>query len=546
MTDVASAADCPPLPYDNVANHPGIDCTGETDSSKAMQEVLTADAGNACVYIPRNCSLSIGTPLNPPSYTCLEGSSSATMTSTIDGAGFANALFYAQLANQGAVASTTLASAPAKGSHTLNVGSTANFAAGQEILLASNTRDNTAQQFTVQSVGADTLTVDDPIEFTFVANDPVETYDHATGVFIDGHGMTVTGSGGALFEMASCRHCTVANIEVPTTTVTSYVGSMDVSGRDNLWYRMDVNAGGTAVYGLAVESEVRTKAVDCTATNARIAGFWEATGASNEWSGDQAWNNGGFGLSLANSSTADTDGVAHGVVDSCDFYANGIAGVYAGGVTDEEISNGHFDDNAFDGIDVEDSNASVPCTGLRLDNVSLNSEANGLYVNVGAHDVSGTNLEANLDRTSAVNVIAGSSALTLHNFTSTDTALSGGHVVDVGAGDTVTLSHSLISKTQDNTGAWIALITDGAGARLNADDVTIELVGSPTGRTYAVFANGPSTIVLHQTRTIGSIGTGLYSVGVASNIDVKQGVDFSSCSAPCDTDSNVEWTGASL
>lgn len=543
--------------FDNVANHSGIDCSGATDSYTALQALLNADAGIACLSVPTGCHLKVGTPLNPPSYTCWMGNGSASILSTISGSGATNSLFYAKFTNLGTVASTTLEANAVKGSRTLVVNSATGFAAGQQIIAISSAAANTEQQFTVLSVnagdggaGSATITVDDPVVFTFVTNDAIETYNPPIGVYLDGRGMIAAGSGGALFEMASCWHCTVANWEVPNTstypvTVTSYIGTMDVSGRDNLWYRMHVNAGGTAVYGLAIESENRSKAVDCTATNATTAGFWEATGAYNEWRGDKAWNNTLNGLNLAVSSASDNDGVQHGRVDGCDFYGNGNAGIFLEGVTDEEISDSHLDYNAYDGLYAITGNSTYD-TGIRLSNVTLNNEANGIYTGSGTHDISGTNVEANLDTTSALNLTASTSVVSMRNFRSTDCDLTGGHVVDVGAGVQLSLEGARIRKTQNNSGAWIGLITDGTGARINADDLTLELVGSPTGTTYGIFENATSTTILSRARTVGTLGTGLYSSGVAATIDVQQNVDFTSCSTPFNTDGSVVWTPTTL
>lgn len=527
-------------PLDNVALHSGIDCTGAADSSSALTTLVAANAPTGvATYIPNGCTLKVASPVTLVSNALVVGSPGAVVNSTIVGTGFTNSTFFVQGTNYGTTASTTLSANATKGSRTVSVASVTGFVAGQSVMLGSVSNGNTAQQFTVASVGGSTLTFDDPIEFTFVTNDTVRTFTAPTAIQVLGQGMTMQGSGGALLEFAACQRCVIADINVPTTTVSSYIGSLDVGGRDNVWLRLHVNGNATTPKGLSLESNVRSKAIDCTAENFTNAGYWESTGARNEFRGDKAWNC-AYGLLTGASASTDPDGAARGKVVGCDFNGNSAEGIYLGGVTDYDIAETHADHNTTAGIAFELSGFGTANTEIRLSSVTASNEPYGLFIDTGSHTLTSSGLVTDLDTSAAIN-IGDTSTVDLVNWWATDDVLGGGSVVTTGGASTFEAKTAHVRKTQNNASNWIAFNVNASASYWSLDDVSIERVGTPTGTTYGVFVGAAGTVKLHDVRTVGTITNGIVSAGVASNLLLGLGVDFSSATTPVNIDSTAQF-----
>jgi len=553
---------------------------GVTDDFTPIQRaisVLTA-AGIPCAFTGPNtyvCSL----PLIIPSDCVIVGEPAAEVKSTIAGAGFTNALFYAEATNFGTVASTTLSVAGApRGGRTLHVASSAGFFAGQSIIVEqAATAGLVAQQFSVLGTGAGTITVDDPVEFTFSSGDTVQTFNPPTNIQIQGNGMSVIGSGGALFEIQSGQRVIVADVNVPSTTVTSYVGSLDTASRDCQWVRCRGNGGGVAPAVWSIESGNRCKAIDCTAQGGNL-GFWNAGGARNEYRGCAAWDNATTGIALVPTTAADVDGAQKTKLVDCDCEDNGTYGAYQQLGSDTEIVNFRGDFNVqglfLQGVTrallrniggtsnsgntlVLEANGGTACTSIVASGVSAVGDGNaGILVDAGSHtaelsDLSLTDTVTGLsvagtaqlslsnvstDRCSAAGIgISAAATLLIANHRALNCGLAGGKCITTTAASDVTILGGRYRLTTAFAGNWFGVDSIAAGALWQINDLVLEKAGAAGGTMFAIVDNagGGATMRLRDVRTVGALDYGIYIAAAAGTIlRIGEGNNFSSCGTP--------------
>lgn len=317
-----------------------------TDTT-AIQAALDAASGKGPVWLLSG-TFAINAPILIPSRTVLVMNPATVLLSSIASTGSPvdSPLRLALPVADGTAA--LLTSATVLGTRTLVVDTS--IAAGKVVIFGDGGA-NTLQQATVISVsgvGPYTLTIDEPIRFTFAAGKSVIPYVLPTDIVVHGNGALLTGSGTNGIEMPKGRKVLVERMRI-AGSFTNIVASWDLGCRDVEFRDLDVDATG-AIVAISIESCVRAHLTRCK------------TRGETDPIGEGIWCTSAHG----------------GVVRDCTATAHAVHGLLiSGGDLDMLVDGGDFSHNASNGILLNG------CTGVTVRGASIHHNGAGLLADAG-------------------------------------------------------------------------------------------------------------------------------------------------------------------
>jgi hypothetical protein len=435
----------------------------------------------------------------------------SSLTPTGGPGGFANSVFYSDKTNGNA---TTLSATPTIGKTTIQT--LANFAAGTTVVVSRS--GLVGQSFIVlgsSGGGPFTLALDDTVEYSFQAGDPVTAVTRPSDILIDSNNMVVTGTGDRCVEFVCAQRCTVKNLIVSRSSgsFTSIVCSFDVAGRDNIFERVNVDGGGVSAACIAMESGVREKIVSCRAafsgqlsTNLGIIAISSAYGLIS----DCEIQNCGSGLFLAYSDPTDVDACRHMQIANIQSENNSNYGVVQAGGTNNQYVNISADSNSLSGVAFDVSGfGQAPTATLANVNCAANAGPHGGFYMAGAGGrvgVSGLVCDGNTG--AGIQMFGDGSILTVDDYRATDNA-GGPWAIDIGAGAcTLSITDGYVRKTTNAGVLQGAPSSDTCYVALN--DYTAELV-SGAGVTALVDFQCSGTLVHRGCRLKGAVQYGVFA-----------------------------------
>ena len=541
----------PQVMWVNGVNAFGAKCDGSTDDSAKIQLCAQATAlSGQCCYLPA-CTTPyvIANPITLTSNSCVAGSPGtvlkSTMSSSVSSAD--NSVFFANVTYAGA--STTLASAPTKGSQSFHVASASGFTAGQSILVAAaaSTGLNT-QQFTIESVyagdggaGTATITVDDPIVFSFQTSDVLQGAIPPTNIQLYGNGATISGTGDRAIELAVSNHSIIDGWNVTTTYGTFTTGgeSFDTAGRDNVLSRATIDMGGTGDFCTSIESNVRTVVRGERCLQPYNKGFWIAGSVDGAIESSSVVGNGTVpnygGALLTTAGSGDVDGTQRWKVAHSTF-ERGAYGIYmqapstALTVTDSTASY-----NATSGLVLNKGSASTPITATVTNFTATDMAGSGSGINVAdsGHILIASNLI--LDRDNYGMVFYGSGEVSVIGAEMTvATSATMFNLASGSAGLQLTVSNATLHTLSTENANTELINVSGAGDIVRVSDSLFIADTGASGPWNFADIEAVSTDTFQKCRTGGTATAshGIYIGSVAAVVRVLDGCDFSSSSTP--------------
>ena len=521
----------------DVKNHCGAIGDGIADDTAAIQYAVTTFAGTGIdVFFGAGIflvSTPILFPVNAPLHVRgTRGVSVLKSTITPSGGpgGSTQTVFYS--AAQIIGVASTLAATPTLRSRSLS--SNASFAEGTIVIV--QTTGNVGQQFTIAAPpsggGPFTLTTDDPVLSSFVSGNTIAAYNVPTGIWIEG--LTFSGTGDRAIELGAALNCLVTDCEaVPTYgAFTSIVMSFDIAGRRNTHDTIDINQGGGANGGVALESNSFSTQRDIK-VNA-VAGSGSAVGIF--WPTPMACE--GFnltaiacpiGMQVSQSDNTDTVGPIDGsIVGLTVLDSTTSSGIVHESGQNFSYANVKTDGNANDGMTILPS-SSTPADGITITNYGAAVNAGiGLNVNGSACRVFASNVTTQGNGGGGLSAAGNGYVVEVDGFQSTDD-VGGPWQSPSGTGVTLSIRRARVRNVSLN-GFWTP--DPACTGSISLDDYVAEYV-SGTGVKAVIDCSGAFTLYMRNVKTIGALTFGVFAGnGVAVVVRDQGGNNLESCGTP--------------
>lgn len=512
----------------------GVVGDGVTVEDAAFQKAVNAVAGSGKSLLVSAGTYLIHTTISVPSNTTIVGAPGAVIVGNLtSGAGSTKATFLATWTANGV--NSTLAANNVVGAKTIS--SNASYAAGQQFVLQSASHVFQEAMYTVRSVsgiGPYTLTLDRPVLLQFATNDAITGLGTSIpkNVHLIGNGLLMTGTPNRHAEFAGCYQCSIEGVRADTSlgaaTGGDYWFSFDVGGVENIFRDMHLDIGGaSSEYGLALESNERSRIVESHVLNAGAVGYLLIDDIQCDVIGSSAH---GCATGIQLSGEDAVVGCISDRIIGGSYSANSSFGVqFSGGTIRSAAIGVSANRNGNTGFYFDGTGSAQ--TGNRLTNVEGNENVNyGIYLASGSAGsvVNGAHVSNN-----------GSFGLLVQD----DATLSGisasNSLVPAGAGQSsqttiaasagnITLSGLFIKDTQNSTNVNV-LVTAGTLDLNNA-----KILVAPNN--YGLETRGSAILRVSHT-LVKSVGSPTGENGVQANssgstIELGAGVDLTGCANP--------------
>lgn len=452
------------------------------------------------------------------------------------------------------------------GATTLTLNAVTNLAVGDWICVVVEDAIFATQYRIVNIVGL-VVTVERPILWAFIRTGQ----PHAAKVYksnptqrarIDGHGMTVRGTGGRAIEFIGAVDCTIDDMVLVSETrgaiagFSGFMASFDNGGLRNRFSHIKIDGNSQATYGIALETNEDSSIEDCpeiknilTGVGAPNAGVYIYE-CMNVIARNVHVSKSNFGIQIDYESTATKFYPSeHVVVDACTAHDNAVDGIWiVGGAKGVQVTNCGADRNANYGIHIQ--NGTIALDPITRDTVvrgcTIKScTVGGIFVNTNVGQTTIESTSSNANATFGLGVNAGATvtllALTCRENTNQQILVNGGEIVGsgcdladgtygiyMGGAGTCVLSESRIRATQN--AVWVGAVFFGTG-KLTLVGVRFE---STSAANHVLISHTQACVLyLQNCISSGASASGYTAVaGQPSLVWRLDGNDFSSSALP--------------
>lgn len=437
----------------------------------------------------------------------------------------------------GAGVLTTLSANAAVGANQVTLVSAAGLSVGSPIILSGASPGLRAVQsaYVLALPGSGVVKLGTkegaPISLAYAFNGSSQTNVYLSpgfprGIHIEGNGMTISGSGGGLFEFLSAWECSLSGVKFISNSVSSWVAFFDIGSRDCLFADLTVQqlaSGspppmaiglaytiGSSIFRTHVDgpfgaagsfalAAARSFTVDgCTASNGATGMMLTSEAGppgANDTTGER-WGEVRNFVSINSSVTGiniQDGGSGYSILDSTSI------GSPDGLLINTQNTSTYPDNLRIVGGTYQGSTAGIKIGGgakLRLEKVNVSGSGVGIFF-AGTASTTGTALvDVNADSCTTYGVEFTGSAIA-------DVLIDGGSARGTtGAGVYFAGSGPLVVRKLDLTDAGIGtsgtgqLVGAAAGASIVLEDVTFGYSGDPANTSYGILDNSGASYSL--------------------------------------------------